>query len=217
MRKSIKISYFFIFIFTISCIQVSLNNSAALPVVKKNDLISLGYRLTVSAVQVEVFTEEAPFKGQVAIDVIKPIGLYNEIIGMKLGEVRNLIVAKEDGFSEYDPKYGIYANLTLYYDDLTIFEINGVHITEIENGGLTPGSFGFYFLRVVLGLLGATAFIFLIYGGYKFYPRIFGKRCTVCKTLAVGTCRKCGRVFCERCYSNGCPYCKSRTMIRFKT
>ncbi|MCG3219982.1 MAG: FKBP-type peptidyl-prolyl cis-trans isomerase, partial [Candidatus Heimdallarchaeota archaeon] len=131
-----------------------MNSSAALPVVKENDLISIGYRLTVSAALVEVYTKQSPFKGQVAIDIIRPIGLYNEVIGMKLGEVRNLIVAPEDGFSEYDPEYGAYAGLTLYYDDLTIFEVNGVHITDVENGGLTPGSFGFYFLRVVLGLLG---------------------------------------------------------------
>ena len=217
MRKYLKISYFFIIILAISIIHISLNSSAALPVVEEDDLVSIGYRLTVSAVLVEVYTEQNPFKGQVAFDVIRPIGLFNEVIGMKLGEVRNLIVAPVDGFSEYDPQYGAYAGLTLYYDDLTIFEINGVHITEFENGGLTPGSFGFYFLRVVLGLLGATASVFLIYGGYKLYPRVFGKRCAVCRTLAVGTCRKCGRIFCERCYSNGCPYCKSRTMIRFKT
>ena len=217
MRKYRQISCFFIVILAISIIHISLNSSAALPVVKENDLVAIGYRLTISAVLVEVYTVQTPFKGQVALDIIRPIGLFNEVIGMKLGEVKNLIVAPEDGFSEFDSEYSAYAGLTLYYDDLTIFEINGVHITEVENGGITPGSFGFYFLRVVLGLLGGTAFVFLIYGGYKLYPRVFGKRCAVCKTLAVGTCRKCGKVFCERCYSNGCPYCKSRTMIRFKT
>ena len=218
MRRSIKISYLIILLVTISVIHFDLDATAALPVVEANDLISLGYRLTVSAETVLVYTMENPFKGQVTTDVVRPPGLYFEVIGMELGEVRSLIVSPEDGFSEFDPDYGEYAGYALYYDDLTIFEINGVHITEVNtNGGLRPGSFGFYFLRVVLGLIGVTAFVFLIYGGYKLYPRILGKRCAACKTLAVGTCRKCGKTFCERCYSNGCPYCRSRTMIRFKT
>jgi hypothetical protein len=217
MRKYLKISCILTIILVVSIIHLSFDSSAALPKVEENDLISIGYRLTVSAVVVEVYTETNPFKGQVATDVIRPIGLYNGIIGMELGEVRALIVAAADGFSEYDPEYGAYAGFTLYYDDLTIFEINGVHITDVENGGLRPGSFGFYFLRIVLSIVGVAAFVFLVYGGYKLYPKVLGKRCVVCKTLAVGTCRKCGRVFCERCYSNGCPYCKSRTMIRFKS
>jgi hypothetical protein len=216
MRKIIKLSFFLIALLGLSTAYFSINSSAALPVVEANDLVSIGYRLTASATLVEVYTEEAPFKGQVAVDVIRPIGLYNGIIGMELGELKDLIVSPEDGFSEFDPEYGVYAGLTLYYDGLIIYEINGVHITDIENGGLRPGTFGFYFLRVMLSIVGVTAFVFMVYGGYKLYPRIFGKRCAVCKTLAVGTCRKCGRVFCERCYSNGCPYCKSRTMIRFK-
>jgi len=217
MRKTFRLLYFLIFFLGLTIVNLSINNSAALPVVETNDLISIGYRLTASATLVEVYTEEEPLKGRVVEDVFKPIGLYNGILGMELGELKDLIVPPDEGFSEYDPQYGAYAGLTLYYSGLIIYEINGFHVTEIGNGGLRPGSFGFYFLRVVLGIVGATAFVFMIYGGYKFYPRIFGKRCAVCKTLAIGTCKNCGRVFCERCYSNGCPYCKSRTLIRFKS
>jgi hypothetical protein len=193
-------------------------NVLAAPVVEHNDFVAYGYRLIARTEIVEIKDVDNPVKIQINTETANPPGIYDKLIGMELGEIKDVIIPPELGFSFSDPTYGSYANVTLYFYDLTVFEINGVHITDLPtNGGITPGSFGYYFLRVVLGLIGAAAIVLLVYGGYKYYPRLFGKRCATCKQIAVGTCKKCGRVFCERCYSNGCPYCKSRTMLRFKS
>ena len=82
MRQSFRILFLLTTLFAIFVFHNGVGSYAALPVVGENDLISIGYRLTVQAELILEYTEEDPFKGQVAFDVIRPIGLYNEI---KLG------------------------------------------------------------------------------------------------------------------------------------
>ena len=209
----------FLFLITILVIlQYSPSDSiAAPPKVKDGDLLSIGYKLTVQATTIAEYTESYPLKFRILI-TFQPPGLYDAIIGMALGTNKDVTVLPEDGFSPLDEDYPQLAGQTLYYTNLKIYEINGYYYTDLPTSGINvPGTFGYYAIRVGLGLLGAAVFAGLVYGGYRLYPRFFGKKCLVCKELAIGTCVKCGKNFCERCYSNGCPSCKGRSLKRFKS
>lgn len=196
---------------------VPSDSLAAIPVVEDGDLLSLSYTLTADANVIETFTEANPRRIRILGASFTPPGLFNALLGMSLGSNKDVVVPPEEGFLPTDIDYAYLTGLTLYYKGLKVLEINGIYYTDLPTSGTEPGSFGYYAIRVGLGLVGAAAFIGLVYGGYRLYPKIFGKRCAICKTLAIGTCTKCGRRFCERCYSNGCPYCKARTLIRFKS
>ena len=193
-----------------------IESSAALPVVKAEDILSYGYTLVANATTIETKTEADPEKKQVLLGFTNPEGLYYELIGMTLGEVKNAIITPDLGFLPSDPEYGHLAGLTLYYNNLRVYEINGYHISEIPTNGPEPGSFGYIFIRVIIALVSVAGAGLLGYGVYRYYPKLLGKKCIVCKSVAIGSCKKCGEVFCDKCYSNGCPKCKSRTLIRFK-
>ncbi len=196
---------------------VPSDSLAVIPVVEDGDMLSFGYTLTANALTVETYTEANPRKTRVFESSFTPPGLFNALLSMPLGTSKKVDVPPEEGFLHTDPNHAELAGLTLYYTNLKVFEINGLFYTDLPTSGTEPGSFGFYAIRVGLGLVGAAAFVGLVYGGYRLYPKVFGKKCAICKTLAVGSCTKCGRKFCERCYSNGCPYCKARTLRRFKS
>ena len=192
------------------------DSSAAIPVVENGDFLALSYTLTADNTVIETYTEESPRRTVVRESTFTPPGLFDALQGMALGSLKDVTVPPDEGFLPTDLDYPHLTGLTLYYTSLKVVEINGAHYTDLPTGGTEPGTFGFYAIRVTIGLAGAAAFVGLVWGGYKLYPRIFGKRCEVCRELAIGTCTKCGRKFCERCYSNGCPACKARTLKRFK-
>lgn len=193
------------------------SSKAAVPVVEDGDLLAFSYSLTANTTLIEAYTEENPRRIRVLSATFTPPGLFKGLEGMSLGSTDDITVYPDEGFLPTDPDYGFLAGLTLYYTHVKILEINGVYYTDLPTGGTEPGTFGYYAIRVGLGLLGAAAFAGLVWGGYKLYPKVLGKRCVVCKSSAIGICVKCGRKFCDRCYSNGCPYCKARTLKRFKT
>ena len=218
MRRSILIFSILIALITLS---FSFSSSfklskGATPAVESGDLVGYSYRLVAIGTLIEVKTEDDP-KKVVLTSLVSPPGLYDELLGMKLGQVKDAVIPPEEGFSSSDPTYGYLFNTTLYFNDLKVVMLNNIYYTDLPTNGFLPGTFGYYFIRIIGGLLGAAAVVFLVYGGYKLYPRILGKKCMTCKKLAIGTCKKCGENFCERCYSNGCPNCKSRTLLRFKS
>ena len=186
--------------------------------VEEGDLISFGYRLVVNTFTFEVKDEDNPKKVWFTEPNFKPPGLYDDLLGMELGSIKNnVIVYPEEGYTVDDGSYAGLANQTLYYYDIKIYEVGGYYYTDYEsNGGETP-SFGKIFLNILYSILGIGGVVLIGFGIYKLYPRILEKRCVTCKSLAVGACKKCGKHFCETCYSNGCPYCKSRTLLRFKS
>ncbi len=209
---------FLVILISLSVIQyVPSKSSAAIPVVEDGDFLSLSYTLTANASTIEFYTEANPRKFRILSASFTPPGFYNALEGMPLGSVKDATIPPEEGYLPTDINYAYLTGYTLYYTNIKVLEINGEHYTDLPTGGTEPGTFGYYAVRVAIGLAGAAVFVGLAWGGYKLYPKMFGKKCAVCKTLAVGTCTKCGRQFCERCYSNGCPYCKARTLKRFKT
>ena len=178
---------------------------------ERNDLISYGFRLVVDGHTVEVHTEE---NDAIRIlfhpDNIKPIGLYDRMIGIKIGIPYNFQIPPEEGFDPSDPEYGAIAGKTLYFYDVEVYEVEGVDPNGNQNN--SPNNLLAIILGTVLGIAGLVAVTYL---SYRFGPSIFAKRCSVCKSKAVGRCKICEQKFCNSCYSTGCPNCKGRTLIRF--
>jgi len=189
---------------------------AALPTVKDGDLIEFGYTLVVDGQIIEKYTSSQPLAKRILPDLIQPPGLYNALIGMTLNQPKDVVVPPEDGFAKDDPQHGDLAGKTLYYYGLEVYSINGKSITDFNTGGSSLASFGYYFVRVLLGLLGVGVAVGLGYGTFLLYKKLFSKRCVVCKKPADGQCKKCGRYFCKTCYAMGCPYCGSRKLVLFK-
>ena len=193
----------------------SIPASADQYVVEDGDYIDYGFQMFINGSLIESRDESNPFKVAITWETSKPPGLYDHLIGMNNGEIKTeIVIPPEDGFFPSDPTYGMYADQAVTFYNLQIYKINGWHYTDLTPQP-TPKPFGFWLLTVGGSILGVAGAILLIYGGYRFYPKLFGKRCIACKKSATGHCKNCGKAFCNNCYSEGCPYCKGRSLIRF--
>ena len=166
--------------------------------VEYDDIIDVSCEIYKDEELVSDFTEAAPFRFQVNEHLVNRI-LVDAVIGMKVGDTKpyiTWIIDYENG-----------TITTVEYYDTTIIRIVEDSTSE------KPVGKGFIITFSVIGGLGGVAG--LVYLSYIIRTKFLAKKCAVCKTIAVGNCKKCGRSFCERCYSNGCPYCKSRTLLKF--
>lgn len=181
--------------------------------VESGEIIEYGYVLRAGEDPqiIEVFSKTQPKKQRVVPDVVRPIGLYERIIGLKLGQIYRLEIPPDEGFSQNDPEYGHLAGKTLYYMDLQIYKVHG-YTPSGEESGNSIGSIIITTI-IVIGSIAAGGFVSFVI--YRSASRVFAKRCKTCKKVAVGKCSNCGRAFCNRCYSSGCPYCKGRKLILF--
>lgn len=181
---------------------------------EQGDFVDYGYQLFINGLLIETIPEPDAISINFAPDIINPIGLFEPMLGMKNGASKDITVQPAQGFLPSDPKYGIYAGEVLEFRDLTIYAINHFSYTEVypPNGG-DFGRVLLIILGVILGLGGVVGISYVL---YRYSPKIFGKRCLTCKSLAIGKCRNCGKSFCEKCFSNGCPVCKGRSLIRSK-
>ena len=181
-------------------------------VLEDGDFVDYGYQLWVNSLLVETIVEANAISINFAIDIINPWGLHEKMIGMKNGEEKTIIVQPDKGFLPSDPVYGIYAGEVLEFRNLKIYAINFFPYTDVYTGGISgAGRVILIIVAVILGLGAVGGIGYLI---HRYSPKIFGKRCFTCKSLAVGNCRNCGKHFCERCFSNGCPSCKGRSLVR---
>jgi len=175
-----------------------------------NDLVSFGYHLLVDGKTIEYYDSSIPKKTLFNENNIKPIGLYNRMLGMKIGEKRNFDIPPEEGFDVSDPDYGYLAGKLLHYQNVEVYDVQGVSSTTSP----PSGNFDFFKFIIVLSSVGGS--LILIYGGVKVYPKLFFKKCSICKKKAIGKCSKCGKNYCIHCFQNGCPSCNGRTLVRFK-
>ncbi len=184
-------------------------------VLERGDFVDFGFQLWVSGILQETVTEANAISINFTPETCRPPGLYDPLLGMKNGETKaQVTVSAAEGFPSDDPDFGGWAGEELVFKNLKIYEINGFPYTDVyPNTGSDFGRTLLIILGVVLGLGGVIGISYVL---YRFSPRIFGKRCLTCKSLAVGKCTKCGKSFCEKCFSNGCPSCKGRSLIRKK-
>jgi len=184
-------------LFTISILETT-HAYSDIHGIEYDDIIDVSCEIYMDAELVNEFTEDAPFRFQVNENLVNQI-LVDAVIGLKVGDTKpyiTWIIDYENGTIR-----------TVEYYDTTIIRI--VEDSTPER----PVGKGFIITFSIIGGLGVVAG--LVYLSYIVRTKFLAKKCVVCKAIAVGNCKKCGRSFCERCYSNGCPYCKSRTLLKF--
>lgn len=124
----------------------------------------------------------------------------NELLGMKLGETKDLIswfVTQENGV------------INLYeYFNTTIFEI----VEDSTPGTSSPA--GGVFLTIIKVAAGIGAFALGVYGFIFIRRRLKIKSCISCRTKATSKCAKCGAYYCPNCSTKGCKTCGSTKYIR---
>ena len=181
------------------------------------DFVDFGFNLYANEILQGVKSEADPVKINFAPDIISPPGLFDVMDGMKNGAIldRVVITPADGGYESSDPEFGHLAGEVVEFRNLQIYAINNFLATDVFPPG-GDSDFG----RILLIVLGVVLGLGVVIGGsyfiYRYSPKIFGKRCLTCKSLAVGRCTNCGKAFCEKCFSNGCPSCKGRSLIRTK-
>jgi hypothetical protein len=182
----------------------------------RGDFVHFGFQLYWQEVLQDTRTELNPVEINFTPETTSPPGLYDVLLGMKNGAIKELVIITpaDGGYESSDPDYGYLEGEVVEFRNLQIYEINGFYYTDVFPPG--GGNFGRTLLIIVGVVLGLGAVVGSAYVIYRFSPKIFGKRCLTCKSLAVGKCRNCGKSFCEKCFSNGCPSCKGRSLIRSK-
>ncbi len=206
MKFSLKISFaLIILIISLSSAnRINAYNNG----IEDNDFITFGYHLIVDAKTIEFYNENSPRRVLFTKDIVKPIGFYNRLLGMKIGEIKNFDVPASEGFSSDDPKWSYLAGKALHYQNVQIYDVEGVN-TETTHKPYVN------IVKIIAIILGVISTPFIAYGSYKLYKKLFYKRCSICKKPAVGRCSSCGALYCATCFSNGCPKCGSRKLIRF--
>jgi hypothetical protein len=124
----------------------------------------------------------------------------NELLGMKLGETKELIswyVTQED------------ETVTLYeYHNTTIIEI----VKDSTPGNSSPA--GGVFLTIIKVASGIGIFALGVYGFIFILRRLKAKSCISCSTKATSKCAKCGVYYCSNCSTKGCKDCGSTKYVR---
>ena len=124
----------------------------------------------------------------------------NELLGMKLGETKDLI-------SWY---------VTQVDETITLYEYYNTTIIEIVEDS-TPGTSspaGAVFLTIIKVAGGIGTFALGVYGFIFIRRRLKIKSCISCGTKATSKCAKCGVYYCPNCPTKGCKDCGSTKYIR---
>ncbi|MHA1199244.1 MAG: hypothetical protein ACTSQF_07850 [Candidatus Heimdallarchaeaceae archaeon] len=184
-------------------------------VLERGDFVDFGFQLWVGGFLQETVTEANALSMNFTPETCRPPGLYDDLLGMKNGGTKDQVtVSAAEGFAPDDQDFGSWAGEELVFKNLKIYEINFFPYTDVYTGGTSD--FGRTLLIILGVVLGIGGVIGISYVAYRYSPKIFGKRCLTCKSLAVGKCKNCGESFCENCFSSGCSSCKGRSLIRKK-
>ncbi len=177
--------------------------------IEPNDLVRFKYSLYVSGEHIETKTLNVLTNN----GAIRPDGLYEAVLGMKIGQVKAQVnVPAEKGYKEKDASYQRFIGMALVFRNIEILHVEG----HSSPNGDQATNFEDILMIIAIAAIVVVSLTFLVFFFYRYGPKIFGKKCSNCKNLAVGNCIKCNKKFCRICYSNGCPNCKSKKMVVWK-
>ncbi|MHA1346016.1 MAG: hypothetical protein ACTSVO_03400 [Candidatus Heimdallarchaeaceae archaeon] len=167
--------------------------------VELNDVIDISFSRIINGEPGLSYPDDSPFQLTVNPAYINVV-LVNEIIGMKVGEVKASIkwTVDEGGgvYNEYE-----YVNTKI------------VRLVSDATPSTTPIGQTILIIFEVILVIGAVIGAFFLYQKV-IRPRFLSKKCLTCGTLATSKCSKCGSFICAECAVKGCPTCGSRKYIR---
>jgi len=95
-------------------------------------VVSMDYRLTVDGEVLDSSDDEGPLQFLAGYDNIVP-GLEREMIGMKIGENKEVVVKAEDGYGEFDEEAFMEVPRTEFPEDMKLEEGMELHITDEDD------------------------------------------------------------------------------------
>ena len=167
--------------------------------IELNDIVDISFDRYINGEQTTGYDDENPFQLTVNSAYINVI-FVNEIIGMKVGEVKPSIkwTVDEGGgiFTEYE------------YVDTKIVRL----VKDFTPSKPPIGQVILTISGIILGIGTVVAVIFLYFRVIQ--PRFLSKKCLTCGNQATSKCAKCGLFICSECMVKGCQDCGSRKFIR---
>jgi hypothetical protein len=164
--------------------------------IEYDDIVDVGFVSYRNGEFVIEYTEEGPFRVEVNTHAVNE-NFVNAIIGMKLGERKDLVTWM------VGPDLIEYFNVTIYSIFRDVSTTNNIAWRIIKPILIT--------IAVLGGLVGAG------YLGIKIRGRVVLKGCSNCGKTGASKCAKCGTYYCSDCSSKGCTNCGSRQFVRLKT
>jgi len=145
-------------------------------------------------------------------------GFYNGLLGMKVGERKNIIVPPSQGYVNVPPgsPQEKFEGQTLYFDTYIVSIIQGERDCDGANSGDSFGNQIASFFGYVAGIL-LISFI-AIYFYYSLQKQTTPK-CEHCSSEgrndvpSEGKCGKCGQFYCRKSFSRGCPSCTANSFV----
>ncbi|MDP1714166.1 MAG: peptidylprolyl isomerase [Anaerolineales bacterium] len=95
-------------------------------------VVSMDYRLTVDGEVLDSSDDEGPLQFLAGYDNIVP-GLEREMIGMKIGEKKEVVVKPEEGYGEFDEEAFMDVPRTEFPEDLKLEEGMELHLTNEDD------------------------------------------------------------------------------------
>lgn len=204
MRKSsvliLRLSFLLFILLMLSKQSSAYNNG-----IEEGDVVNLDYTLTYDG---KVQQEGPGFQTQVSPkDLIE--GFYEGLLGMKVGERKEIVVPPEKGYQEPHELAG----KTLYFD----VYINGIidDVREGKNAITNEGGIGTTLKKIGTGIMvvGGAGITFF---GVQSLRKVTIPRCDHCTLIgksvaSEGFCGGCGGHYCRNSFLKGCPNCKANT------
>ena len=146
------------------------------------------------------------------------VGFYNGMLGMKVGEDKNIVVPPSQGYTESYPGSPTekFVGQTLYFYVYIVSIIQGERDCDGANSGDSFGNQLASFFGYVAGIL-VISFI-AIYFYYSLQKQTTPK-CEHCSSEgrndvpSEGKCGKCGQFYCRKSFSRGCPSCTANSFV----
>ena len=95
-------------------------------------VVSMDYKLTVDGEVLDTSDDAGPLQFLAGYDNIVP-GLEREMIGMKIGESKEVVVKAEDGYGEFDEEAFMEVPRTEFPEDMKLEEGMELHITDEDD------------------------------------------------------------------------------------
>ena len=95
-------------------------------------VVSMDYKLTVDGEVLDSSDDEGPLQFLAGYDNIVP-GLEREMIGMKIGENKEVVVKAEDGYGEFDEEAFMEVPRTEFPEDMKLEEGMELHLTDEDD------------------------------------------------------------------------------------
>jgi hypothetical protein len=176
--------------------------------IETGDFVILDYELTYDGeLQDEADNWETEVRDGILID-----GFYEGLLGMHPGELKNIKVDPEDGYT--DPTDDLYGK-TLYFK--VFIDAISLNVRDSDDTGGSSGT-GSFLSALGTGILVLGGGAVIIYLFMVAQGRVTTPYCEHCKkigrkTRSEGYCGSCKTHYCRASFRKGCPNCGSNTFM----